>query len=84
MAVTLRVPAEFACCHAEVAGDFTAWAPVVMCREPAGDYSLTVRLPRGRLWQYRFLVDGDRWINDPRADDYVSRADGGAASVLQT
>ena len=29
VAVTLRVPAEFGCRSAQVAGDFTAWAPVV-------------------------------------------------------
>jgi len=82
--VTLRVPAEFGCRSAQVAGDFTAWAPVVMRGEAAGGFSLMVCLPPGRSWQYRFLVDGNRWINDPSAEDYVSRGDGGAASVLHT
>ncbi len=82
--ITLRVPAEFGCRSAQVAGDFTAWAPVVMAGEPAGSFAITLCLPRERTWQYRFLVDGDLWMNDPGADDYVRAANGGAVSVLST
>ena len=84
--ITLRVPAEFGCRrHAHVAGDFTAWTPVAMAGEPAGGFSITLCLPRERTWQYRFLVDGDLWMNDPGADDYVrAAANGGAVSVLST
>jgi hypothetical protein len=82
--VTLSVPAEFGCRRAQLVGDFTAWAPVAMCDEPAGSFSLAVCLPRGRSWKYQFLVDGHRWMNDPKADDYANHVDGRAVSVLFT
>jgi hypothetical protein len=82
--VTLSVPAEFGCRSAQLIGDFTAWAPVAMGGNPAGSFSLTVCLPRGRSWHYQFLVDGHQWMNDPNADDYAHNADGRAVSVLLT
>ena len=82
--VTILVPAVFGCRSAEVAGDFTAWSPVVMRREDDGSFSFTVRLERGRRWRYRFRLDGVTWINDPAADDYARCAGGGAVSVLET
>jgi hypothetical protein len=82
--LTLRVPAEFACRTAQVTGDFTEWSPVTMSAEPGGSRSITMRLASGRAWKYRFVIDGSRWINDPRADDDADCIDGGAASVLCT
>ena len=82
--VTVFVPAAFGCRRAEVAGDFTAWFPVVMRREDDRTFSFAVRLERDRRWRYRFRLDGVTWINDPTANDYVRCADGSAVSVLET
>ena len=82
--VTVFVTALFGCRRAEVAGDFTAWFPVVMRREDDRTFSFAVRLERDRRWRYRFRLDGVTWINDPTANDYVRCADGSAVSVLET
>ena len=47
-------------------------------------YCIALRLPCGRAWRYRFLVDGDRWMNDLTADDYVLGPNGEAMSVRYT
>ena len=82
--VRLTVPAAFGCRWAEVSGEFTAWAPVSMQREQDGSFSLALRLEPGRRWHYRFRIDGETWINDPGADDYILCPDCGAVSVLAT
>jgi hypothetical protein len=84
VAVIFRVPSELGCREVHLVGDLTAWAPVAMRGEPEGGFSIVMRLPRGRRWRYRFLVDGERWINDPAADDYQAAPDGGALSLLHT
>jgi hypothetical protein len=82
--VHLTVPAEFGCRGAEASGEFTAWVPVAMQRQPDGTFSLTLRLELGRDWHYRFRLDGETWINDPCADTYILCPDCGAVSVLAT
>lgn len=82
--VTIVVPVVFGSRRAEVAGDFTAWRPVVMRPEGEGSFSFVVRLERDRRWRYWLRLDGAAWINDPAADDYVRYADGSAVSVLET
>lgn len=82
--VEFRLAPEFSTRHAEVAGDFSAWVPWSMPTRADGGYSLSLLLERGRSWRYRFLVDSTRWMNDPRAFDFVADNRGGMVSVLQT
>jgi hypothetical protein len=82
--VTLRVPAEFGCRSVQLVGEFTAWVPVPMGADGDGSFTLMLRLPRERIWRYRFLVDDEVWINDPAADDYAHADDGRAISLLFT
>jgi hypothetical protein len=69
---------------AEVAGDFTAWAPLAMIRDTSGGFHLSLRLEPGRSWRYRFLLDGEHWINDPNAPSFVTGPNGTPASVITT
>ena len=83
--VELHLPAELTPRGAQVAGDFTAWTPISMPPSADGNhYCIALRLPCGRAWRYRFLVDGDRWMNDLTADDYVLGPNGEAMSVRYT
>jgi hypothetical protein len=47
-----------------------------------GGFSCAVNVVPGQRYRYRFLLDGDRWINDVAAHDYVPNEFGGEDSVL--
>lgn len=55
-------------------GDFNGWggtSEVSLKPVGKGIWSAVVPLPSGR-YQYAFLVDGQRWVTDPRAEQHVS------------
>lgn len=55
-------------------GDFNGWgstAEVKLAPSGNGTWSVTVPLPAGR-YQYAFLIDGQRWVTDPRAEQRVN------------
>lgn len=56
-----------------VAGDFNGWDPAGhTLRDPDGDGQWTGMFAlRPGLHKYMFLVDGERWVTDPRAESYV-------------
>lgn len=56
-----------------VAGDFNGWEPArSVLRDPDGDGVWTglFALPPG-VHKYMFVVDGERWVTDPRAERFV-------------
>ena len=61
-------------------GDFTEWQTnaIPMKKSKNGDFSVTIDLPTEAAYQFRYLLDGDKWENDPAADSYA-----GDNSVLQ-
>jgi len=67
-----------------VVGDFNDWDPErgVMQRDGDGSFTCTLSIPSGRRYQYRFLLDGDRWTNDWSAHAYAPNSFGGEDSVL--
>ena len=74
--------------HAETAvllGDFNNWDAAIspMKRQKDGSFNITITLPTGQSNKFRYLLDGERWANDPDADsfEYCSFA-GGDNSVL--
>jgi 1,4-alpha-glucan branching enzyme len=54
-------------------GDFNDWqrASHPLTRNRAGHWSLVVELEVGRAYQFRYLCDSDRWLNDASADCFV-------------
>lgn len=40
-------------------------------RDDSGNWYLVLDLPVGRDYQFRYLCDGSRWMNDPQADGHV-------------
>jgi 1,4-alpha-glucan branching enzyme len=72
--VTFRLPADAAPNAREVwlVGDFNEWQPSTtpMRRLKNGDYTVTLDLEPGREYQFRYLIDGERWENDWEADTY--------------
>ncbi len=53
--------------------DFNQWdhAATPMKKTKNGYYSVSVKLPIGKEYQFRYLIDNSRWENDPEADHFV-------------
>ena len=73
--VTFSVDASLIEGAKEVAllGEFNAWDPsdFAMRKLKDGSFTKTIELETGREYQFRYLVDGTRWINDNEADKYA-------------
>ena len=69
--VTFIVAPEVEANAVSVLGDFNNWDAQagLMRRRKDGFWAKAVRLAPGE-YRYRFLADGQRWLNDPDADGY--------------
>ena len=58
---------------ASVAGDFNQWNGSQTPMKPLknGDFTVTLQLPKGHEYQYRFVLDEKTWISDADADKEV-------------
>lgn len=59
---------------AVVLGDFNNWEPTKefeLKKQKDGSFKTTVSLDEGKTYQYRFLLDDNRWVNDYHAQEYV-------------
>jgi 1,4-alpha-glucan branching enzyme len=65
-------------------GEFNDWSveATPLKRLMSGDFSVTVELPVGREYRYRYLINEDRWENDWCADKYVENHFGEEDSVV--
>ena len=75
--VTFNLPEELVAGASKVnlMGDFNNWdlkKAESMRKLKDGSYTRTLDLDAGNIYEYRFLVDGETWINDLEADAYVS------------
>jgi 1,4-alpha-glucan branching enzyme len=68
-----------------VAGDFNNWSTDAqpMTRGDDGTFTTKVKLSPG-THEYKFVIDGTKWMNDPSADKSLDKPDGngGANSVV--
>ena len=82
--VTFTLEPAVGAARAAVCGDWNNWSPDrhVMRREPTGGFSLTIDLDAGRVYRFRYLLDGERWENDWAADAYVPNDFGGDDSLV--
>ena len=60
-----------------VAGDFNGWSrdATPLTRGGDGVWAATVNLTEG-VHLYKFVVDGDKWVNDPNAEKSLEVDDG--------
>lgn len=67
-----------------LAGEFNNWDPVAtkIRKQKSGVYATTLDLEVGSEYQYRFVLDGERWENDWEADKYVPNNIGEENSVV--
>ncbi|HVW35408.1 MAG TPA: isoamylase early set domain-containing protein [Acidimicrobiia bacterium] len=82
--VTFELPAEYAGQRVCLCGEFNEWAPdaTPMTKRKDGRFSTTINLKQGQSYRYRYLVDGERWVDDPAPDDYVDNGYGTKDSVV--
>jgi 1,4-alpha-glucan branching enzyme len=84
--VTFRLPriaasgAKAVC----IVGDFNGWSIYAdpMKKLKSGDFTITLELEPGREYQFRYLIDEQRWENDWNADRYVKSPYGSDNSVV--
>ena len=73
--VTFTVNAELIAGAKEVAvlGEFNNWDPSedTMRKLKDGSFTKTLELEVGKEYQFRYLVDGAKWINDETADKFA-------------
>jgi len=57
----------------ELVGDFSNWteAPISMKKLKNGTFKATLDLETGKDYQFRYVIDGQKWENDWEADGYV-------------
>jgi 1,4-alpha-glucan branching enzyme len=68
-----------------VAGDFTDWKPVEMkYSKNKKAFNFKTRFPKDEKFEFRYLINGETWENDPKADDYIANEHGTDNSLLST
>ena len=61
------------------------WQPVEMRKSrKGGGFRAKMRLPKQRQFQFRYLVDERRWVNDAEADAYRRNEFGSENGILDT
>ena len=67
-----------------VLGDFNNWqmGETPMKKSKTEVWSVSLDLETGKEYQFRYLIDGTTWENDPEADKFVPSGLGSENSVL--
>lgn len=57
----------------KIIGEFNNWdlQTPAMKKLKNGDFSCCIDLDKDRAYQFRYFVDGEKWINDESADAYL-------------
>ena len=53
-----------------ILGDFTEWHPVNLANLGGNVFEVTIDIPVGRDYHFRYLINNDYWENDHTADGY--------------
>jgi len=82
--VTFRYPNEEKALSVHLAGSFNEWSfkSTPMKKLKSGDFSLTISLQPGQEYAYRFVLDGNVWVNDPNAENFVPNEYGEKNSLV--
>ncbi len=69
--VTFELPADDVGKTASIVADFLDWQPTEMTKvAKSKSYKFKTRLPKDSEFEFRYLVDDEKWVNDPNADQY--------------
>jgi 1,4-alpha-glucan branching enzyme len=66
-------------------GDFNDWnsAALPMSKLKTGEFTSQLTLEKEKSYEFRYLVDGQKWYNDPEADRFVTNSFGEENSVVE-
>lgn len=82
--VTFKLTASEPIENVAVLGEFNAWDdkihPLTLRKD--GTLSTTVTVEAGREYRFRYLADGERWINDEAPDSLVANRFGGQDCIV--
>jgi 1,4-alpha-glucan branching enzyme len=83
--VTFELPAALWVDRVNLVGEFNEWdataTPMTRNRRH-DDWRAILELPLGRRYLFRYLLNGQEWLNEWHADDYEETDDGLYDSVL--
>lgn len=70
---------------ASLVGDFNGWDELVtpMKKKKDGTFYTAITLDTENTYQFRYLLDGERWENDWSADAYAPNEMGTENSVVE-
>jgi 1,4-alpha-glucan branching enzyme len=69
---------------AALVGEFNNWSlqESLMKKLKNGSFSVTLSLQTGKSYQFRYVIDGNTWVNDAEAECYVPNQYGEENSVI--
>ncbi|MFB9135766.1 isoamylase early set domain-containing protein [Vibrio sp. AK197] len=83
--VTFELPEEQVDSSAVLVADFSDWQPIAMRRTGKGKtFRFKTRLPKDSQFEFRYLIDDQRWVNDPQADLYRPNGFGSDNGLVST
>jgi 1,4-alpha-glucan branching enzyme len=82
--VAFTLPETIKAENARLVGDFNNWDAnkTTMKKVAGGRFTVTLELKKGCEYQFRYLINGSEWYNDPQADKYVASPFGTDNSVV--
>lgn len=83
--VTFELPQEHANNSVALVADFLDWQPMLMKKvAKSKSFKFKTRLPKDQQFEFRYLIDNERWINDPSADQYKPNGFGEDNGLVHT
>jgi 1,4-alpha-glucan branching enzyme len=85
--VTFELPSSLWAERVNLVGDFNDWDTnrhEMSQSRSNGNWRITLDLPTGKEYQFRYLVNGRDWHNEWHADKYTSNKYGSDNSVVTT
>lgn len=65
--------------------DFNDWQPISMkFNKKEKTFRTKIRLPKDHSFHFKYLLNDEKWENDPQADHYVTNVYGTKNSVVIT
>lgn len=83
--VTFEVDAADASSKVAIVADFLDWQPEPMKKVAKSNrFKFKTRLPKDAEFQFRYLFDDQKWVNDPQADQYIANGFGEDNCLVST
>ncbi|NDJ52714.1 MAG: glycoside hydrolase [Chloroflexi bacterium] len=84
--VTFSLPNQVEADSIHVVGSFNDWdeSAHAMQRQEDGSWTLDVKLDAGKIYEFRYLINGTDWYNDPDAEGYTPNPHGTENCLLST